>query len=93
MDQKTERLRLCEVIRTSLSSLQHRDAMFDGVNNIVDRAKSDDVAVIFGSQRQIDKMPQGVSGELSVESASLGIVAQRATIGGRSPNFISPVRD
>ena len=49
MDQKTQGLWFREIIRTGLSPLQDRDATFDGVNNIVDGGKSDDLAIIFGS--------------------------------------------
>jgi hypothetical protein len=49
MDQETERLWFSEIIRTGLSHLQYCDAAFDGVNNIVDRGKSDGLTIIFGS--------------------------------------------
>jgi hypothetical protein len=49
MDQKTQGLWFREIIRTGLSPLQDRDGTFNGVNNIVHRGESDDLAIILCS--------------------------------------------
>jgi hypothetical protein len=49
MDQETERLWFCEIIRPALGFFQDRDATYDGVNHIIDRGKSDHLAVILRS--------------------------------------------